>query len=330
MNEELTNFDLPRQEDSIIKVIGVGGGGGNAVNQMFKRGIKDVGFVVCNTDSQALEESEVPIKIQLGESLTEGLGAGSHPSIGEQSAMENLEDIHKILQGKTKMAFVTAGMGGGTGTGAAPVIAQAAKKQGILTVGIVTLPFRFEGNLRLELAKQGIRKLKENVDTLLVIDNEKLIKTDTEARLSQAFSRADDVLAKAAKCIAEIITLHGYVNVDFEDVKTVMKDGGLAVMGLALSKGEGRADKAVREALNSPLLSTHDVKGAKNILLNITFGNKEVTMNELENITQYVQNEVGDCASVIWGVGHDKKLEDEISVTIIATGFDSKEMKQNT
>jgi cell division protein FtsZ len=323
MSEDLIDFSLAENESSIIKVIGVGGGGGNAVNYMYKQGIKDVDFIICNTDAQALETSEIPVKIQLGESLTEGRGAGNKPERGEQSAIENLDDVNEVLADNTKMVFITAGMGGGTGTGAAPVIAKAAKDMGILTVGIVTIPFRFEGRQRLHQAIAGINKLKENVDSLLVINNEKLSEIYGDLKLSTAFSKADDVLATAAKGIAEIITLHGYINVDFEDVKTVMTDSGVAVMGSASAEGEERAVTAIREALTSPLLNSNDVRGARNILLNISSGDEEVTMDEVGQITDYVQEAVGDSASIIWGTGHDSALGNKVSVTIIATGFDN-------
>jgi len=330
MTEDLIDFSLQENESSIIKVIGVGGGGGNAVNYMYKQGIKDVDFIICNTDAQALETSEIPIKIQLGESLTEGRGAGNKPERGEQSAIENLEDIHEVLADNTKMVFITAGMGGGTGTGAAPVIAKAAKEMGILTVGIVTIPFRFEGRLRLHQAIAGINKLKENVDSLLVINNEKLSEIYGDLKLSTAFSKADDVLATAAKGIAEIITLHGYINVDFEDVKTVMTNSGVAVMGSASAEGENRSVNAIREALTSPLLNSNDVRGASNILLNISSGEDEVTMDEVGQITDYVQEAVGDTASIIWGTGKDLVLGSKVAVTIIATGFDNGLIPEET
>ncbi|WP_171595369.1 cell division protein FtsZ [Marinifilum caeruleilacunae] len=323
MAEDLIDFSLPENESSIIKVIGVGGGGGNAVNYMFQQGIKDVDFVICNTDAQALENSQIPVKIQLGESLTEGRGAGNKPERGAQSAIENIEDVNEVLADNTKMVFITAGMGGGTGTGAAPVIAKAAKEQGILTVGIVTIPFRFEGRQRLNQAIEGINKLKENVDSLLVINNEKLSEIYGDLKLSTAFAKADDVLATAAKGIAEIITLHGYINVDFEDVKTVMTDSGVAVMGSASAEGEDRSVNAIREALTSPLLNSNDVRGARNILLNISSGEEEVTMDEVGEITDYVQEAVGDSASIIWGTGQDLALGNKVSVTIIATGFEN-------
>lgn len=325
MSEELMDFGLIEDESSIIKVIGVGGGGGNAVNYMYQQGIKDVDFVICNTDAQALAKSNVPKKIQLGESLTEGRGAGNKPEKGAQSAIENLDDVIEVLADKTKMVFITAGMGGGTGTGAAPIIAKAAKDMNILTVGIVTIPFRFEGKQRINQAVEGIRKLKESVDSLLVIDNGKLSEIYGDLKLSTAFSKADDVLSTAAKGIAEIITLHGYINVDFEDVKTVMTDSGVAVMGSACAEGEGRAVTAIREALTSPLLDNNDVRGAKSILLNITSGTEEVTMDEVGEITDYVYEAVGDSGNIIWGTGQDEALGDNISVTIIATGFEHDE-----
>jgi len=323
MSEELMDFGLVENESSIIKVIGVGGGGGNAVNYMYQQGIKDVDFVICNTDAQALEKSKVPLKIQLGESLTQGRGAGNKPEKGEQSAIENLEDVTEILADNTKMVFITAGMGGGTGTGAAPIIAKAAKDMGILTVGIVTIPFRFEGRQRFAQAIDGIRKLKESVDSLLVIDNAKLSEIYGDLKLSTAFSKADDVLSTAAKGIAEIITLHGYINVDFEDVRTVMTDSGVAVMGSASAEGEGRAIIAIREALTSPLLDNNDVRGARSILLNISSGAEEVTMDEVGEITDYVYEAVGDSGNIIWGTGQDETLGNKVSVTIIATGFES-------
>lgn len=323
MTEDLIDFGMPDNESSIIKVIGVGGGGGNAVNYMYKQGIKDVDFIICNTDAQALETSSIPTKIQLGESLTEGRGAGNKPERGAQSAIENLDEVNEVLANNTKMVFITAGMGGGTGTGAAPIIAKSAREMGILTVGIVTIPFRFEGRQRLHQAIEGINKLRENVDSLLVINNEKLSEIYGDLKLSTAFSKADDVLATAAKGIAEIITLHGYINVDFEDVKTVMTNSGVAVMGSAAAEGENRAVGAIREALTSPLLNSNDVRGARNILLNISSGEDEVTMDEVGQITDYVQEAVGDSASIIWGTGTDDSLGNKISVTIVATGFDN-------
>jgi cell division protein FtsZ len=323
MSDDLMNFDIPGNSNSIIKVIGVGGGGSNAVNYMYGLGIKDVSFVVCNTDAQALSNSPVPIKIQLGESLTEGRGAGNKPLKGREAAIESLESIHQVLEDNTKMAFITAGMGGGTGTGAAPVIAKAARDMGILTVGIVTIPFKFEGRVRIEQALEGIAEIEQHVDSLLIINNEKLRDMYGDLKLSNAFSRADNVLATAAKGIAEIITVHGYINVDFADVETVMKNSGVAIMGSATAQGEERAIDAIQAALESPLLNNNDVRGAKNILLNITSGVDEITMDEVGEITDYVQNRVGETASIIWGSGTDERLEDEVGVTIIATGFAS-------
>ncbi len=326
MSDDLMNFDMPLSNSSIIKVIGVGGGGSNAVNYMYGLGIKDVSFVVCNTDSQALETSPVPVKIQLGESLTEGRGAGNRPDKGRESAIENLEDVVSVLEQNTKMVFVTAGMGGGTGTGAAPIIAQKAKEMGILTVGIVTIPFRFEGKLRINQALDGIAEMEKHVDSLLIINNERLREMFGDLKLSNAFSKADDVLATAAKGIAEIITVHGYINVDFADVETVMKDSGVAIMGSAYAEGEKRAIDAIQASLESPLLNNNDIVGAKNILLNITSGGDEVTMDEVGEITDYVQEMVGENASIIWGTGTDSSLEGQVCVTIIATGFVSGQL----
>ncbi|MBN2164732.1 MAG: cell division protein FtsZ [Marinilabiliaceae bacterium] len=322
--EDLINFEIPVSNDSIIKVIGVGGGGSNAVNYMYNQGIKDVSFVVCNTDAQALENSPIPVKVQLGESLTEGRGAGSKPEIGRQSAIENLNDVTRVLENNTKMVFITAGMGGGTGTGAAPIIAKAAKDMGILTVGIVTIPFRFEGKVRINQALDGIAEMEKNVDSLLVINNEKLREMYGDLKLSNAFAKADNVLTTAAKGIAEIITIHGYINVDFADVETVMKGSGVAIMGSATAEGDERAIDAIQAALESPLLNNNDIRGAKNILLNITSGVEEITMDEVGEITDYVQDVVGANASIIWGTGIDPEIGDKVNVTIIATGFDSE------
>ncbi|MBN2610721.1 MAG: cell division protein FtsZ [Bacteroidales bacterium] len=319
--DEIINFDLPVGSRSIIKVLGVGGGGSNAVNHMFKQGIKDVDFVVCNTDAQALANSPVPVKIQLGESLTEGRGAGNKPEIGRQAAIENINNVTEALSGNTKMVFITAGMGGGTGTGAAPVIAKAAKEMGLLTVAIVTIPFRNEGQRRVNQALEGIAEIEKHVDSLLVINNEKIRSIYGDLRVSEAFSRADDILAIAARGIAEIITVHGYINVDFADVETVMTDSGVAIMGSAKASGENRAVTAVQEALKSPLLNDNDIKGAKNILINITSGVDEVTMDEIGQITDYVQDCAGSEADLIWGNGVDESLGNYLSVTIIATGF---------
>ncbi len=321
MEEDLINFEIPEERSSIIKVIGVGGGGGNAVNYMFNKGIKDVNFIVCNTDRQALNNSPVPVKIQLGETLTEGRGAGNKPETGKQAAIENLDDIISVLEDNTKMVFVTAGMGGGTGTGAAPIIAKAAHEMDILTVGIVTIPFKFEGERRISQALEGIKEIKQHVDALLIINNEKLREMYGDLKLSNAFAKADDVLATAAKGIAEIITVHGYINVDFADVETVMKNSGVAIMGSASAEGENRAVDAIQAALESPLLNNYDISGVQNILLNITSGEDEITMDEVTEITDYIQTIVGSGASIIWGTGNDPRLNKKVNVTIIATGF---------
>lgn len=328
MAEDLMNFDLPVDRSSIIKVIGVGGGGGNAVNHMFKQGIKDVNFVVCNTDAQALANSPVTVKIQLGESLTEGRGAGNKPEIGRQAAIENLEDVADVLGGGTKMVFITAGMGGGTGTGAAPVIAKAAKEMGLLTVAIVTIPFRFEGERRINQAVEGINEIEKYVDSLLVINNEKLREVCGNLRFSEAFSYADNILATAAKGIAEIITVPGYINVDFADVETVLSDSGVALMGTGIAEGDDRAVKAVQQALTSPLLNDNEIQGTENILLNITSGAEEITMDEIGEIADYVNSEVGSSPNIIWGTGMDEKLGDSISITVIATGFESNSIPE--
>ena len=315
-------FDLPKETSSIIKVIGVGGGGSNAVNHMFDLGIVGVDFAICNTDNQAMELSKVPTKIQLGPDLTEGLGAGSKPDIGRQACIESIDEIKTFLANGTKMLFVTAGMGGGTGTGAAPIIAKAAQEMDILTVGIVTLPFSFEGRRRSKQGVDGLDELKKNVDTLIVISNDKLRQIHGNLKLSEAFSEADDILSTAAKGIAEIITVPGYVNVDFEDVNTVMRGSGVAIMGTATAEGDDRAKLAVDEALNSPLLEENDIRGAQHILLNITSGNKEVTMDEIFEITEFVQEEAGFGTDLIWGNCYDETLGDQLSVTVIATGFE--------
>jgi len=314
-------FDLPKENSSIIKVLGVGGGGSNAVNHMYRQGIKGVDFLVCNTDQQALDISPIPFKVQLGATLTEGRGAGSLPEVGKNAAIENIDDIKEIINKNTKMVFITAGMGGGTGTGAAPVIAKAAKEMGVLTVGIVTMPFFFEGRKRRQQAEAGIEEIREQVDTLLIINNEKLREMCGNLPIAQAFAMADDVLTTAAKGIAEIITRTGYINVDFEDVRTVMCDSGVAIMGSAAAEGEDRATKAVEKALSSPLLNDNNIKDARYVLLNITFGNQEVLMDEISDITDYIQEEAGASADVIWGYGMDESLGDSLSVTIIATGF---------
>ncbi|GAB4297604.1 MAG: hypothetical protein Kow0068_21780 [Marinilabiliales bacterium] len=332
MTEELINFDITKDRNSIIKVLGVGGGGGNAVNYMFKQGIKDVNFVVCNTDAQALEKSPVPIKIQLGASLTEGLGAGCKPEQGKQAAIENLDDVSKVLADGTKMVFITAGMGGGTGTGAAPVIAEAAKKMGILTVAIVTMPFKFEGKTKYNYALEGISELKNHVDSLLIINNERLREIYGDLPISEAWAKADSILTVAAKGIAEIITVPGHINVDFADVETVMKDSGVAIMGQGKAEGERRAYEAIETALSSPLLNNNDIKGAKNILLNITSGTKEITMDEIAQISEYAQEAAGNNADIILGSCMDENLGEAISVTVIATGFSTNaipELKKN-
>ena len=319
----MMKFDLPKEQSSIIKVIGVGGGGSNAVNHMYRLGIKGVDFVVCNTDHQALDTSPVPTKIPLGQSLTEGRGAGSIPDVGKNAAIENLDDVIEILAKNTKMIFVTAGMGGGTGTGAAPVIAQAARDMGILTVGIITVPFTFEGRKRRTQAEEGIEKMREAVDTLLVINNDKLREMFGNLTLVNAFENADDVLAIAAKGIAEVISVTGQINVDFNDVNTVMKDSGVAIMGSAEGEGENRAVNCVEKALNSPLLNDNNIDGAKYVLLNITYGTQAVLMDEISEITDYIQEEAGSTADVIWGHGYDESLGDKLCVTIIATGFNT-------
>lgn len=319
----MMKFDLPKDQSSIIKVIGVGGGGSNAVNHMFRQGIKGVDFLVCNTDHQALDMSPVPIKIQLGKSLTDGRGAGALPDVGMNAAIENIEEIREILEKNTKMVFVTAGMGGGTGTGAAPVIAKIAKELGILTVGIVTIPFKFEGRKRITQAEEGLEKMRESVDTLLVINNDKLREMFGNLSLGNAFAQADDVLSSAAKGIAEVISVTGQINVDFNDVNTVMKDSGVAIMGTAEAEGEGRAQKATMKALASPLLNDNQISGARYVLLNITYGDQEVLMDEISEITDYIQDEAGNTADVIWGHGYDASLGDNLCITIIATGFKS-------
>lgn len=319
-------FNLPKDQASIIKVIGVGGGGGNAVNHMYNQGITGVDFVICNTDAQVLESSPIPNKIQLGTTLTQGLGAGAKPEVGRNAAIEDIDAIKSILEINTKMVFITAGMGGGTGTGAAPIIAKTAREMDILTVGIVTIPFSFEGRKRKQLAEEGIEELRQNVDTLLVIDNDKLRVLHGNLKMSECFSKADDILTVAAKGIAEIITVVGYINVDFEDVKTVMKDGGTAIMGSASAEGENRAIEAVTNAISSPLLNDNEIEGANYILLNITSGDEEVTMDEIDEITEYVQKEAGNTANLIFGNGYDESLGNKVSVTVIATGFGKKKL----
>lgn len=316
-------FQIPKVSGSPIKVIGVGGGGSNAVNYMHEQGINGVDFIVCNTDNQALDASSVPVRIQLGKTLTAGQGAGSIPETGRNAAIENLDDVLEQLGDNTTMVFVTAGMGGGTGTGAAPVIAKACKDLGILTVGIVTVPFNFEGRRRATQAGEGLEEMRAAVDTLLVIRNDKLRELFGNLTLKKAFSNADEVLCTAAKGIAEVITLTGDINVDMNDVKTVMRDSGAAIMGAGSASGEGRAMVAVTEALESPLLNDSDITGANFILLNITYGTEEILMDEISEITDYIQDQAGATAEVIWGYGHDASLEEKICVTVIATGFEA-------
>ena len=323
-------FELLKEDTPIIKVLGVGGGGSNAVNHMFRQGIVGVDFAICNTDAQAMETSPVPTKIQLGPNLTEGRGAGSKPNMGRLACEESIDDIKKFLTNKCKMLFITAGMGGGTGTGAAPQIAKLAQELDILTVGIVTVPFSFEGRRRAHQAMEGLQELKENVDTLIIISNDKLRAIHGNLSLSGAFAQADDVLSTAARGIAEIITVPGYVNVDFEDVNTIMRNSGVAIMGTGRAEGENRAKRAVDEALNSPLLEDNNIKGAEHILLNITSGTKEITMDEIFEITEFVQEEAGYGTDLIWGNCFDENLGEQIMVTLIATGFDqNKANKQH-
>ena len=321
----MMQFDLPQEENSIIKVIGVGGGGSNAVNHMYRLGIKGVEFIVCNTDKQALDKSPVPNKVQLGFESTKGLGAGSIPDVGREAALESINEIKRFLGEGTQMVFITAGLGGGTGTGAAPVIASIARELGILSVGIVTIPFAFEGKKRRSQAEIGLEEMKKYVDTLLVIGNDKLREIYGNLKMSEAFAHADDVLTGAAKSIAEIISLHMHINVDFNDVKTVMKDSGKAIMGSGVASGEKRAIRAVEEALNSPLLNDNDITGARHVLLNIMSGTDDIDMDEFGEITDFIQEASGGTAELITGYGTDPSLGDNVSVTIIATGFNSKQ-----
>ena len=322
------SFDLPKNQSNVIKVIGVGGGGSNAINHMFKQGIKGVDFIVCNTDSQALDNSSVPNKIQLGVNLTEGLGAGANPDIGQQSAIESIADIEKMLDSNTKMVFITAGMGGGTGTGAAPVIAQLAKERDILTVGIVTLPFLFEGKVRQEQALIGINKLRKQVDSLIVINNNKLREVYGNLGFKAGFSKADEVLATASRGIAEVITHHYTQNIDLKDAKTVLSNSGTAIMGSSVSSGENRAKEGIMAALDSPLLNDNKITGAKNVLLLIVSGSNEITIDEIGEINDFIQVEAGHNANIIMGVGDDETLGDAISITIIATGFDIEQQHE--
>lgn len=326
----MIHFEIPKNQSSILKVIGVGGGGGNAVNYMYNLDLEGVDFVVCNTDQQALAQSPVPNKIQLGPHLTQGLGAGANPEIGKQASEESVEDITKILKVNTRMAFITAGMGGGTGTGGAPVVAKICRELGVLTVGIVTTPFTYEGRKRMKQAQEGIDRMREHVDTILIISNDKLRQQFGNLPFTQAFAKADNVLATAAKCITDVITTSGQVNVDFADVTTVMKNGGVAILGNATVEGENRALRAVEEALSSPLLNDNDIRGAKWILLNVTSaaGEFEHTLDELDEVQAYVQQMAGDNCDLIMGVGHDPALGEKIGVTVIATGFNYKEIKE--
>ena len=320
-------FEMLKDKSSIIKVIGVGGGGGNAVNHMYRQGITGVDFIICNTDAQALEFSPIPNKVQLGASLTEGMGAGAQPEVGKNSAIENIDDIKAMLGSTTKMLFITAGMGGGTGTGASPIIAKAAKELGILTVAIITTPFAFEGKRRKMQADDGMEELKKYVDSYLVISNDRLREIFGNLTLGSAFAQADDILTTAAKGIAEIITVPGYINVDFKDVSTVMKDSGVSIMGSYSASGENRALVAVEGALASPLLKDNEIEGARYILLNISSGLREVTMDEVAVITDYIQDKAGLSADLIWGNCIDENLQDNLSVTIIATGFQTTEQR---
>jgi cell division protein FtsZ len=328
-NSEFGNisFDLPKNQSNVIKVIGVGGGGSNAINHMFKQGIKGVDFIVCNTDSQALENSSVPNKIQLGVNLTEGLGAGANPDVGQQSAIESISEIEKMLDSNTKMVFITAGMGGGTGTGAAPVIAQLAKERGILTVGIVTKPFQFEGKVRYEQALQGVEKLRKQVDSLIVINNNKLREVYGNLGFKAGFSKADEVLATASRGIAEVITHHYTQNIDLKDAKTVLSNSGTAIMGSSVASGENRAKEAIIAALDSPLLDDNKITGAKNVLLLIVSGTNEITIDEIGEISDHIQAEAGHNANIIMGVGEDESLGESVAVTIIATGFNVEQQK---
>ena len=315
------SFDLPKNKSNVMKVMGVGGGGSNAVNYMFKQGIKGVDFIVCNTDSQALEESPVPNKIQLGVNLTEGLGAGANPEIGKLAALESYEELKNLLETQTKMLFITAGMGGGTGTGAAPIIAEMAKEFDILTVGIVTIPFNFEGKTRELQAIKGLEKLKRSVDSLIIINNNKLREVYGNLGFKEGFSKADEVLATAAKGVAQVITHHYTQNIDLKDAKTVLSNSGTAIMGSSIASGSNRANEAVMKALDSPLLNDNKIEGSKNVLLLIISGSDEITIDEIGEINEYIQNETGNNANIIMGVGEDLELGNYISVTIIATGF---------
>tara|TARA_R110002072_G_scaffold300571_3_gene478333 strand:- start:5285 stop:7219 length:1935 start_codon:yes stop_codon:yes gene_type:complete len=326
-NNEFENisFDLPKNQSNVIKVIGVGGGGSNAINHMFRQGIKGVDFVICNTDSQALENSPVPIKIQLGVSLTEGLGAGANPEIGKDAAIESMDEIKSMLSTNTKMIFITAGMGGGTGTGAAPIIAKMAKELDVLTVGIVTIPFQFEGKMRNDQAQIGVENLRRNVDSLIVINNNKLREVYGNLGFKAGFSKADEVLATASRGIAEVITHHYTQNIDLRDARTVLANSGTAIMGSGTAVGSNRAHEAISKALDSPLLNDNKISGAKNVLLLIVSGSEEITIDEIGEISDHIQNEAGHGANIIMGVGEDESLENAISVTVIATGFNAEQ-----
>ncbi|MCB9427024.1 MAG: cell division protein FtsZ [Flavobacteriales bacterium] len=321
-------FDLPKNQSNVIKVIGVGGGGSNAINYMCKQGINGVDFIVCNTDAQALDNSPVPVKIQLGVSLTEGLGAGANPDVGERAAVESSIEIEQMLDTNTKMVFITAGMGGGTGTGAAPVIARLARERDILVVGIVTIPFQFEGKTRMQQALNGVEKLRAEVDSLIVINNNKLREVYGNLGFKAGFSKADEVLATASKGIAEVITHHYTQNIDLKDAKTVLSNSGTAIMGAAIASGSSRAKDAISTALDSPLLNDNKIKGAKNVLLLIVSGTEEITIDEIGEINDFIQSEAGHNANIIMGVGEDESLEDSISVTVIATGFNAEQQHE--
>jgi cell division protein FtsZ len=330
MSDDIMNFDLPVEKSSIIKVLGIGGGGNNAVNHMFEKGIRDVNFIVCNTDHQALEKSPVQTKIQIGQSLTEGMGAGSLPEKGRKAAQENISDVMNALGSNTRMVFLTTGMGGGTGTGAIPVIAKACREAGLLTIAVVTIPFKSEGKVRIRYAIDGITDLKDSVDSLLVINNEKLREIYGNLGVSSAFSKADDVLTTAVKGIAEIITVTGYINVDFADVETVMKDSGVAFMGMGTASGENRAIRAIENALASPLLNSNDITGARSILINISSGEgeNELTMDELGEITDFMYEAASEDALIIRGLSREETLGENISITVIATGFEANSIFQ--
>ena len=330
-NDNIIDFNLPKNKSSVIKVIGVGGGGGNAINYMYENGIEGVDFAICNTDTQALEASPIPVKIQLGENLTNGLGAGSNPEVGKKAAMESIDRINELLDSNTNMLFITAGMGGGTGTGAAPVIAKAAKEKGILTVGVVTMPFNTEGGRRKEHARIGLEELRDSVDTLLVINNERLIEVYGDLKLTQAFSKANEVLNTATKGIAEVITQYLSINIDLSDARLVLQNSGTAIMGQAEAEGDNRAVEAVTKALDSPLLNDNDIKGSEHVLLKIVTGDgeeDEISMNELKIINDTIQEKAGSEVNIIVGAGTDPDLGSKISITVIATGFEVAEEKK--